>query len=123
MYGCGGPVALLELLRQRLHDVKAQTGLLHGIGVVQVKGDFSSDKLPVFASTSIPARVACVYLDAKTLWPIQFEWWGVEKDQSQRRLLQIEFPEPELNHEIPAAECERLFSYRPQGNVGVVVPE
>ena len=47
----------------------------------------------------------------------------MEKDQSLRRLLQIEFLEHELNHELPAAECERLFSYRPQGNVGVVVPE
>jgi hypothetical protein len=122
-HGCGGPVALLDQLRQRLHDAKLQTGLLHGVAVVQIKGDFNAEKLVAFANTSIPARSACVYLDAKTLWPIQFEWWGTEKDQSLRRLLQIEFPDPELNHELAAAECERLFSYRPQGNVGAVVPE
>jgi len=38
--------------------------------------------------------VACVYLDAKSLWPIQFEWWGMEKDHSLRRLLQVEFLDP-----------------------------
>jgi len=118
--GCGGPAVLLEQFRQRLHDAKLQTGLLHGVGVVQIKGDFNAEKLPALTSTSIPVRVACVYLDAKTLAPIQFEWWGMEKDQSLRHLLQIEFPDLELNHELPAAECERLFSYHPQGNVGVV---
>jgi hypothetical protein len=123
LHGCGGPAALIDQLRQRLHDAKGLPGTLHGVAVLQIKGDFNADKLPVFANTSIPARVACVYLDAKTLWPIHFEWWGIERDQSQRRLLQIEFPEPELNHELPAAECERLFSYQRQGNVGVVVPE
>jgi hypothetical protein len=121
--GCGGPAVLLEQFRQRLHDAKVQTGLLHGVAVVQIKGDFNAEKLPAFANASIPVRVACVYLDAKTQLPVQFEWWGMEKDQSLRRLLQIEFADLELNQELAATECERLFSYRPQGNLGVVVPE
>lgn len=121
--GCGGPAVLLEQFRQRLHDAKLQTGLLRGVAVVQIKGDFDAEKLSALSTTSIPVRSACVYLDAKTLWPVQFEWWGMEKDQSLRRLLQVEFPDLDLNHELPAAECERLFSYRPQGNLGVVVQE
>lgn len=123
VHGCGGPAALLEQVRQRLHDAKALAGTLHGVDVVQIKGDFNGEKLPVFANASIPVRLACVYLDAKTLWPIQFEWWGMERDQTPRRMLQIEFPDPELNQPIPAAECERLFSYSRQGNVGAAAPE
>jgi hypothetical protein len=97
--------------------------LLQGTPVIQIKGDFNAYKLPAFAVTSSPIRIACVYLDASTLWPVQLEWWGGEKNEVACLILKIEFSDPELNRELSFEECSRLFSYRPEGNVGTVEVE
>ena len=114
--GCGGPAVLLEQLRQHLQDPRLQTGLLDGKPVIQIKGELNAVKLPAFASTSTPIRFAAIYLDAKTLWPHQIEWWG--EQHAGQPILQIEFRDPELNRELSLEDCVRLFSYRPEGVLG-----
>ena len=70
--------------------------------------------MSVCACSSLPVRLAYVYLNAKTLWPTRLEWWGIDKTKTPRPILRIEFLDPEINHELTAAECARMFSYQPE---------
>lgn len=111
---CGGPQTLLEQLNRHLQDAKLQTGLLQDVPVIQIKGDLSPDAMPVCTGAMIPVRHAYIYLDAKTLWPHRLEWHGVDKTNTLRLILRMEFLEPETNRELSVEECTRLFSYHPE---------
>ena len=110
---CGGPGALLELLQPHLQNARLQTGILHKTPVIQIKGDLNANWASANVGTKTPVQQACVYLDAKTLWPQRIEWWGVDMTNSPRRVLCIEFLEPEFLRELSIDECVRMFSYKP----------
>jgi hypothetical protein len=112
--GCGGPLNVLQQLKPRLLHLKKQTGLLHGQPVIQLKGELGQEEGPsTLTPSGLAVRFASVFLDAKTLWPLRFEWWGGEKSQRLRSILCIEFRDPQLNQELSGEECVRLFSYQP----------
>jgi hypothetical protein len=110
---CGGPLAVVRQLHAHLRNGKLQTGRLDDRAVIQVKGEIDSDAKcsPGF---SISAHQACAYLDAKTLWPWRVEWHGRAKAGEPRQMLCVEFHDPEMDRELSAAECTRLFSYQPE---------
>ena len=113
---CGGPGELLRQLHRDLGDSRLQTGLLQQSPVIQIHGNLNptSKKSDTFSANS--ACHACVYLDAKTLWPVRLEWWGAEKATlPSRPILCIEFLEPVINCVLSGEECMRTFSYRPDG--------
>ncbi len=108
--GCGGPHALLAQFRRRLNNGKLQTGLLDGKPVIQIRGNLQP------ADPKKPVRLGYAYLDAATLWPHRLEWWSPDNAKASRPIVQIEFLEPEINHELSLEECARVFTYQPGGN-------
>jgi hypothetical protein len=115
---CGGPRPVLESLQKNLKDGRLQTGLLHDVPVIVIKGEFESDVKGICAGVATPVKSATIYLDAKSLWPVRLEWWGVDSKKAPRRVLCIEFLEPELNRELSLDECVKVFSYRPANEPG-----
>lgn len=109
-HGCGGPIALVKGLRQRLREMRLETGLLWSRPAIRVRGKLDAAQAP----GETPAESACVYLDAQTLWPHRLEWWGQGGKDGPRLVLQMEFRDPELNRAPSLQECVRLFSYRPE---------
>lgn len=110
--GCGGPHPLLKELRAKLRDLTAQTGLWQNRPTVRLKG-LLAERLQGEAATAVVADFCYVYLDAQSLWPHRVEWWGTDKKQNLRPLLQLEFRDAELNRELSLPECVREFSYQP----------
>jgi hypothetical protein len=102
---CGGPLVSLKEIHAQLRNGKLQTGLLHERKVIQITGTFDP--------TVNRASVCHVYLDAQTLWPCQFEWWGLDASNRLVPIMRVEYADPEINRELSFNECARLFSYQP----------
>ncbi len=81
---CGGPAALLRPIYEHLRIGKLQTGLLDDHAVIQLKADLDPAKIPAFSAKNLAALAVCVYLDAKTLWPMRIEWSGADKSKAPR---------------------------------------
>jgi hypothetical protein len=114
--GCGGPAALLRPIQQHLLNGTLQTGLLCDRPVIQLKARLDPAKVPAFSAAKLAALSACVYLDARTLWPMRIEWSGAHSGKAARPLLQIEFRAPIVGVALEDEECAHMFSYRPDGS-------
>jgi hypothetical protein len=112
--GAGGPLMLLQQFQKSLQNVNLRTGTVQGRGVIQIKGDLEPTSMSVCACTSMPVRVGYVYLGAATLWPTRMEWHGLDKEQTLRPILRIDFLEPQVNEVLSDAECAKQFSYQPK---------
>jgi hypothetical protein len=57
----------------------------------------------------------CLYVEAKDPklrgWPYRIEWWGPPPQNAL--LLQMEFRNPKLDHELSAKQCAALFQFDP----------
>ena len=107
---------LLRSIRQHLTNATLQTGQLTGIDVIEIKGAIDPAKLPMFAAKNLTALRSHVYLDAKTLWPCRVEWWGSHNGSALRQLTAVEYRDPIVGVALSQEECERVFSYHPEGN-------
>jgi hypothetical protein len=114
--GCGGPAALLRPIHEHLQNGKLQTGLLQDRPVIQLKADLDPSTIPAFSARKLAALSACVYLDAKTLWPVRIEWSGTDTGRRTQPLVQIEFRAPIVGVALGDEECARVFSYQPDGS-------
>jgi hypothetical protein len=100
-----GLVPLLKSIREQMAFTGQEEATWHGHRVLKLTGlwnrpEATSEKrwLPY-----IP-RLCRVYLDAKTLWPHRIEWWGPTPPRAEEALLmQMEFRDPVLHQELPAA--------------------
>jgi hypothetical protein len=111
--GCAGPCTVLRQLQQDMKESTLQTGLLENVPVICIRSDLAPQAKTAGIDTVIPARQVNVYLSARTLWPLRFEWHGVDKAGASRRILCLEFTEPDADRDLTVAECTRMFSYRP----------
>ncbi|MSQ94563.1 MAG: hypothetical protein EXR98_08395 [Gemmataceae bacterium] len=108
--GCGGPYALVQEFKNQLTNAAMQTGLLEGNPVIRIQGDL---KPPQGARAAFAGRSCCIDLDAETLWPHRLEWQESGRSKNTLTVVRIDFLEPELHRELSAAECMKVFSYRP----------
>jgi hypothetical protein len=87
-----------------------------GRPVIQLTADLDPGALPAFKALKLAALSACVYLDARTLWPVRIDWSGADNGRATRLLRQIEFRDPILGVALGDDECARTFSYHPDGS-------
>jgi len=116
---CGGPAALLRPIQQHMRNGTLQTGLLQDRPVIQLKADLDPAKISAFSAMKLTALSACLYLDAKTLWPVRIDWTGAEGAKAPRLVRQIEFREPVVGVALDDDACARMFSYHPDGSENV----
>lgn len=112
---CGGPAALLRPILQHLQAGKLQTGLYHDRPVIQLNADLDPSKILAYSAMKLAALSACVYLDAKTLWPVRIEWWGADNARTARPLANSEFHDPIIGLPLADEASAHMFSYRPDG--------
>jgi hypothetical protein len=117
--GFAGVGPLLQALRRRLQNLRADTLKWHGLEVLRVTGDWTADPAHVndimeCLRPRVLPRQCCIYLDAVTLWPHRLEWWGPgQANGPPALLLQTEFRDAVLNRPLPPDRCAREFALAP----------
>jgi hypothetical protein len=114
-----GMNSLLRHLLDRLVWAKSERLRRADGEVFHLIGVWSKEEASRFIPPDYPwpaalPRQCHLYLDAKTYWPKRLEWWGPSTNGGVDHLLvQMEFRNPVFNRSLPAAECNRLFTFHP----------